>query len=263
MVRDIPLLKELTRYRLAPSEPSRYVIRREPNEQSISTLEATVIALRYLEPETQGLEQLLDAFLGMIDDQLSLPKSDYGLRRHMRRSCQSVHIPKLLWDRQQDVVVVYGETTPGTKGDRGTKVHRPVYWVAERLVSGERFECAIKPPMALSPSFLGHLELNGSVFEQAPTMDEFRNAWQAFVLPSDIIAFYDSNIQRLLLEIGFYSNPFLHLKCIKKVSAFVRESAGFDGVSAVRPTSNHNGRAGRRLASSVALARYLYAVSSH
>ncbi len=73
IVRDVPRLRELPCYRLEPPVAGRYRIRLEPNAESLSTLEATVAALRVLERETAGLDQLLFAFDKMVDDQLSHP----------------------------------------------------------------------------------------------------------------------------------------------------------------------------------------------
>ncbi len=67
IVRDVLQLHDLPCYRLAPTSPGQYRIRREPNAHSLSTLEATVGALHALEPSTTGLDQLLDAFDQMAD----------------------------------------------------------------------------------------------------------------------------------------------------------------------------------------------------
>lgn len=80
LLRDIPALREMPRYRLLPSAPSRYRIRREPNEWALSTLEAAVAALRILEPETGGLHFLLLAFNKMVEDQLAHLDSVNGRR---------------------------------------------------------------------------------------------------------------------------------------------------------------------------------------
>ncbi len=98
LVRDIPQLQSLPRYRLAPSQPSRYKIRREPNVQFLSTLEATVAALECLEPETAGFGKLVAAFEGMIESQLTLPMPGYGWRRNRRRGQTPLNIPKVLKD---------------------------------------------------------------------------------------------------------------------------------------------------------------------
>ena len=81
LVRDLGAIRDLPRYRLAPAAPSRYRIRREPTAAFLSTVEATVAALRVLEPATRGWEQLLAAFDTMVERQLAHPKSQYGWRR--------------------------------------------------------------------------------------------------------------------------------------------------------------------------------------
>lgn len=70
MIRDIPQLRGLHCCRLAPTEPSCFRIRRAPDPLALSTVEATVAALRVLEPDTPGLDRLLAAFVAMIDHQI-------------------------------------------------------------------------------------------------------------------------------------------------------------------------------------------------
>ena len=62
MYRDIPILKTLPHYRLNPESPSRYLIRKEPTRDSLSTLEAVVAVLQRVEPELTGLDRLVAAF---------------------------------------------------------------------------------------------------------------------------------------------------------------------------------------------------------
>ncbi|MGH7789054.1 MAG: tRNA-uridine aminocarboxypropyltransferase [Candidatus Binatia bacterium] len=62
-------LRALPHLQLRPSVPSRYRIRREPQPHFVATLEAIVDALRILEPQTSGLDGLVDAFVAMIDRQ--------------------------------------------------------------------------------------------------------------------------------------------------------------------------------------------------
>lgn len=77
-VRDIAQIRELPRYRLNPPAPSRYRIREEPNRQSLSTLEATAAALQILEPDTEGIAQLVRAFDCMVESQLANPQNPHG-----------------------------------------------------------------------------------------------------------------------------------------------------------------------------------------
>jgi len=278
LVRDIPQLQRLPRYRLAPSEPSRYCIRREPDVLFLSTVEATVAALRFLEPETQGFDELLAAFQNMIESQLALPKAEYGARRNHRRREKFLNIPRSLQSNLENMVVVYGESAPGCNKDLDhrnqdsppvAQWRAPIYWVAERLGTGERFESALHPPFALSSTFLKHIELPSAVFEQAPSVDFVRQEWQAFLRPSDTIAFYYSNIPKLLDEMTgpcppslrppSLRPPSLHLKSIPLAE---RPHKTLEQLLAalhveVCPTACA-GRPGKRLAATVALAVYLH-----
>ncbi len=60
-------LHELPHVCLRPTAPSGYRIRREPKAGYVATLEAIVLALRILEPQTPGLAGLLRSFAAMID----------------------------------------------------------------------------------------------------------------------------------------------------------------------------------------------------
>ncbi len=269
LLRDIPLLQSLPQIRLVPAQPSRYKIRREPNLQYVSTLEATVAALEYLEPDTAGLDKIVAAFEGMVEDQLSLPMSGYGWRRNLRRRPLLKNIPRVVQDHLESIVIVYGETAPGMKKDRmkheiktseDPPAQTPVYWAAERMVSGERFECAIAPPCILSSTFLQHLELSESVFQQAVSIDQFREAWEQFLRTDDVIGFYYSNIFKLLSGIGDRGHAQVHLKSIQLKEG--RRSRTLEQMLVdfnVQASPVHcKGRAGKRLASTVAYTSHLH-----
>lgn len=270
LVRDIPCLRDLPRYRLAPTRPSQYKIRREPHVQFLSTLEATVAALKSIEPETAGLDLLTRAFEDMIEAQLTLPMANYGGRRTVRSPRTSFPIPKLITENLEQIVAVYGETAPGYN-DRSNSSHcdsavwhAPVYWVAERLVSGERFECAIQPPIELTSTFLNHLELSPETFEHSKSMVAFRDEWAAFLRPTDTLAFYYSNIAKLLSDLGGMPYPQLHLKCIKldKGNAKTLDEM-LHHLGIVPEQGRCSGRAGKRLANTIALTNHLNALSNH
>jgi len=77
-----PGLKMLPHYALHPAQPSRYTIRREPAFHCLSTIESIVAALEILEPETQGLSTLLDAFDDMIRKQVIYMRHRGGNSRY-------------------------------------------------------------------------------------------------------------------------------------------------------------------------------------
>ena len=261
LFRDIPQLQALRKVRLAPTEPSRYGIRREPDVLFLSTLEATVAALRFLEPETVGFEKLLAAFEFMVANQMAHPKSADSVRRK-RRPRAPLNIPKILRDDLANVVVVYGETGPGlndlaNEGADGTRT--PVVWVAERLVSGERFERAIAPCRLPSPSFFKHLEIPEDTFSKAISMEAFRLEWESFLKPNDSLAYYFANCSNLLDVIGSSSRRKIYLKSIQlhrgQKNGTIEEL--LTALNVDFGNSTGSGRAHRRLASTIALARYL------
>jgi hypothetical protein len=69
LYRQNPWLRALPHVRLEPSRPSRYRIRRPPRFSYLSTIEAVVAALGFIEPETTGTDSLLAVFDAMIDEQ--------------------------------------------------------------------------------------------------------------------------------------------------------------------------------------------------
>jgi len=79
LYRENPWLSELPHYSLSPAEPTRYRIRKAPRRSYVSTIEAIVQALTLLEPETEGIDRLIEVFDEMIDAQ------DVYSRRSPRR----------------------------------------------------------------------------------------------------------------------------------------------------------------------------------
>ena len=75
LVRDNAWLQALPRVRLQPARPGRYRIRRAPRPAfQLSTIEAVVEALRILEPDTHGLDDLLAAFDRIVERQIALAR---------------------------------------------------------------------------------------------------------------------------------------------------------------------------------------------
>ncbi len=277
-VRDIAELRALPRYRLAPTVPGRYRIRREPSATSLSTVEATVAALKVLEPETQGLDQLIEVFDYMVQRQLAHPKAEYGLRRRKDLNRTIGNVPLALLGNLDNVVVAYGESTPreqdgrkqagrkrdGRKQDGQPAPRSPVYWVAERLGTAEQFACAIQSPAVLPEVLLGHFELGPEDFVGAVSLDEARASWAAFLRPDDVLAVYNQGVADLLAQLGAGGRRCLVLKSVV-LPPHPRHSTLEDLVAAqglaIAPAS-HRGRAGRRLAHLRALVQHLNALGN-
>ena len=263
LLRDIPALHALPRYKLAPDSPGRYRIRREPDAISLSTLEAAVAALRTLEPATGGFDQLVAAFETMVDRQLEHAKSEFGWRRNERRRQLGMNIPRALLGSLADVVVAYGESTPGR---RGTKrgLRPPISWVAQRLGTNERFVAALKSEVPLADSLLGHLELSDRDFANALSHGEFRTAWTGFLHPADTLVVYHQSTVRLLSHVrGDIARCFV-LKSVSlnsgRSNGTLEERLAFEGLAS--GPAKHPGRAGKRLAKAITLVRHLNALGN-
>ena len=263
MLRDIPALRTLPRYRLAPTAPSRFRIRREPNAAALSTVEATIDALRVLEPDTVGLDRLLDAFLTMVERQFEHPKAEYGWRSNARRGQTFRNIPRALLGDPANVVVAYGESASRDAANPRA-VRPPVYWVAERLGTGERFCMAIEPQFRLEQSFLDHLELTADDFAGASSLEQAREAWRTFLRPTDSTAVFNPSVARLLAQLSDRGESCLVLKSVD-LDAQRRygtlEALLLDEGLAIAP-ARHPGRAGKRLAVVAAFVRHLHALGN-
>lgn len=264
LLRDIPAIHELPRYGLAPERPGQYRIRLEPTDDSLSTVEATVAALKILEPSTKGLDRLLTTFTAMVDWQLAHPKAKYDGLVLAQREQLNPNIPYALIHDLDNVIVAYGESAGGEREQAtssGTQLNRvPVYWVAQRLGSGETFQAVIDPgPNGLSQKQLDHLRLPASFFDNAVSREQFRQAWSAFVSTSDTLAVFHQSTFSLLENIGIPVGPSVVLKCVKTNPS--KKNGALDEVLRVNKldelTNFLPGRAGTRLAGVAAFARHL------
>ncbi|TWT54913.1 DTW domain protein [Rubripirellula amarantea] len=268
LLRDIPQLNELPRFRIEPTEPGNYRIRREPNDTALSTLEATVAALRSLEPDTEGLDELVAAFDAMVQAQLDHPKARDGWRENKRRSHNTMGIPRAILADLSNIVVAYGESEPGItkegkvgckRSPRGRDRRHPVVWLAERLNTGERFQAVIKPRMELPSDFLDHVELPLSTWNGSMSTSQFVESWSAFLRPQDTLVTFHASTRRLLRNAGALVPESVILKSVKydptHQHATLESFLQSQQVS-VEPPS-HPGRPGRRLSSAIALTRFL------
>lgn len=215
LFRDIPRLQTLPRYRLAPSQPGRYRIRREPNEHALSTLEATVAALSAIEPTTPGFDRLLDVFDRMIADQIGHAKSNWRLNETRRRG--SANVPRVLTEDLSKIVVAYGEQERGNTDDAATTDPHspaPLFWNAVRMGTGEFFRCAIQSESLTDESFMRRLRLTPEELQPLVTVDEFRERWRTFVRPDDSVATFHRSTSKLLEDIGADFSPSIVLKSI-------------------------------------------------
>ncbi|MFG0266901.1 MAG: tRNA-uridine aminocarboxypropyltransferase [Rhodopirellula sp. JB055] len=212
LFRDIPRLQTLPRYRLAPAEPGRYRIRREPNEHALSTLEATVAALSALEPETRGFDRLIEVFDRMIGDQLQVSKSNWRVNEARRPG--SPNVPRVLTKDISKIVVAYGEQERGNLKDEFNRPPAPLFWNAVRMETGEFFRCAIQSESLKDTAFMSRLRLTPEELQPLVSVDEFRKRWRAFVRPDDRVATFHRSTAKMLEDVGADFTPSIVLKSI-------------------------------------------------
>lgn len=258
LVRDIPALRNLPRYRLAPTSPSRFKIRREPNAEALSTVEAVVATLRVFEPETAGFDQLLEVFYRMVDRQDEHPKLEANRRVVANRGRTLRNIPLALIHHPERIVVAYGESTVGGKGS-GDRPRRPLVWVAQRLLGDEGFRRLIESDEAVDEKHLAHLELTRDDFRSARPLAEVRESWAKFLRPDDLVVVYHPGVARLLDALGSERTPRLVLKSVDFDLEHKPNTLEqwIELARLIAPEPLHPGRAGRRLANALALVKHL------
>ncbi|MEM7457340.1 MAG: tRNA-uridine aminocarboxypropyltransferase [Planctomycetota bacterium] len=278
LFRKLPPLQNLPRYRIDPEQPGNYRIRKEPNEKALSTIEATVEAMRALEPETEGWDELINAFTIMIDRQIAHPKSQYGVRFNTKRFGTPFNIPSAIVHRFDDLIVAYGESAAvhwreSCRSEEAVNARRaPVFWVARKMGTGEVFCCAIKSKTTgcvevdgdwkVGEDLQRHLELEPSHFADALSHEQFRIRWQAFVGAESTIAVYNQSSLEMLRYVDADFSPSIILKCIDletgRRNGSLKKMIDYHGLVPAPPEAP--GRAGRRLAGAVELVHYFKSI---
>lgn len=198
LYRDNPWLQRLPHLSLKPTAPSLYRVRREPHPHCLSTLEAAVHALSVLEPDCEGLPDLLGVFARMNAQQLERRREQPRMPRRARRSRRpSRAVPEGLRLSPERVVVVYGESALRHARSRPGDLE-PMQWTAMRLDASERFERFASPARGgPEGSHLRCMGLPADCFTCAPSLEEMRLAWQAFLRPGDVVAAWNASTLRM------------------------------------------------------------------
>ncbi|HEX4340296.1 MAG TPA: tRNA-uridine aminocarboxypropyltransferase [Polyangiaceae bacterium] len=264
LFRDKAWLQKLPRVRLSPSEPSRYRIRREPTRDSLSTIEAVVLALRILEPETPGFDELIGAFDAMIDAQLAFIHGSPGRpRERERRPLERRRLPLALVEDFDRLVVVYVESArPDPRGERAV-----TQFAAVSLSTGETLERLVVPSFGPpSAAHLAHMCLTLGDFDGAVDTKQFRRDVAEFLerQPRPILAAWNqSSLDLLAHELGGHASRVALKSAYRNVRG--GGTGSLDEVVAVEGLAPaplpFRGRAGSRIAHAVAITRYLNAMS--
>ena len=275
LYRDVAGLRTLPKYRLAPTKPGNYRIRMEPNETSLSTLEAVTAALYQLEPETQNIDALTSAFDCMIEKQLEHPKSVYSGLAVKPKKPPNPNVPKSISNPVGNLVLAYGEATPIDYAEvdgwgelnrkRASSTLPPVYWCAHRLGQQgpeSQFTSFLDGGRNLAAKFYDFMDLPKNLFEReesADSAESFAMKWRDFIRDDDLLLVYNQNALKLLNNCGIETNNFLTvnsvnfdpLKQYPNIESFIKAAEG-----KLYPPM-FQGRAGRRLATMTSLINVL------
>jgi len=263
LYRDKQWLHGLPHYRLMPAQPGRYRLRREPQHDYVSTIEAIVEALRILEPGTSGLDELLAAFDRMIDQQIELASNRTGPRRtrKRRRPAEQRNVPHALLRSLSRVVIVYGESARAPAGmpDEFSVL------VAYAMGTGQVFQCLVRPLGGLPPAdHLRHMGLVASDFDGACSSGEMCERFEAFLTglaEPPLMAAWNQRTLDMLARVTGRGGSRLAIKAAYRAvygcDAFSLEEVVAQRGFALTPLGLM-GRAERRLAGCVAVAQHLH-----
>lgn len=256
MYRSWPLLQQLPHFKLSPDAPGNYRIRLEPNEYSLSTLEAVVAALKHLEPGIMGLDDLVGVFETMVDRQLAHPLANYSGSSKTRP--HKINVPSKIKDPESNLVVAYGEAEPLRRGSPKKSNRPPVFWVAKRINTGEIFQHAIQTDRPITDELLSYFQLKRSNFEKSVNTAQFRRMWNRFARPNDTLVVYNQNALKLLASTGIYHKDCINIRSIDlgPTNRNLTLEQYFCKHSIKRCEPQFPGRPGRRLANLITLIRY-------
>jgi DTW domain-containing protein YfiP len=262
LLRDTPDLQRLPRVQIDSGTPSRYRIRREPRAECLSSVEAAVHALQQLEPGTSGLAELLNAFETIIDRQIGFLKPGFNTRHPKRARPRELRkFPRALLDPIDNLVVAYGDSVPSDSSGRASS--RALHWVAQRVASGECFDCVIEPPVSLSETLLGkhlrHMQLSAEDVRHALPSSEFVARWQSFLRPHDVVIVYNQSSLDLLAAEGVSPARQVVLKAM--YFNLARSYGSLDQIVQYEalqgPACAVRGRASQRLGNALTLVQFL------
>jgi tRNA-uridine aminocarboxypropyltransferase len=248
-----PALAALPRVSFTPSQPSRYLIRRQPAEFCVSTIEALAQVLETLEPG-QPFERILDPFHAMVARQRWF-QTTVGSHRHQRALARPGRRQKLaarlraVWSR---LVCVQGEANAWGRRDPARQDPETIHWVAERPATGETFEALVAPRRVLAPATPTHVGLPRERLLEGGSVESWHRSWREFTRPDDVFVLWGTFYRNLAVREGLPLSP----DCIdlrgemcqwlRARVGTVEDCAGRLGVSA--GPLRFPGRGGRRLA---------------
>jgi hypothetical protein len=254
-------LHALPAYRLTPSAPGQYRIRREPAAHCLATIEAVAQLLDAMDGEKGEHAPMLRPFFAMVDQQIAHAQSKERTPRVRTRSAGSRVCPEqqALVAALPRLLIAHGEGNGFSAKQSGTSDVELMQWLAIRPATGERFHALVKT-RTRAPDALGNQELTEAQLAGAISGPEFLARWEAFTRPDDAWCTWGHFTEFLMRQAGGTLAPTmnLHKVCNTWLRRRVRhvenalEALGGEAVEVEFP-----GRGGRRIAQMAATVRVL------
>ncbi len=200
--KENPELHAIPRYAFRPTAPSDYRIRKEPQEDYVSTLEALAHVLGVLEHDREKMTALLVPFRAMVDSQLAHISRGGGSRHFVRDPAAPprgpwARLPRILreYREQRDpstrtsLVCVYGEANgwPYGSPERTSEREEIIHWLAHRIDTGETFERVVRTRGPLASGTSKHCHLDEAEIRAGVSFDELARDFAAFLRPNDVL----------------------------------------------------------------------------
>ncbi|MBN2804727.1 MAG: DTW domain-containing protein [Deltaproteobacteria bacterium] len=264
--RDNLWLQNLPHLSLNPHTPSRYRIRLEPTDAHISTIEAIVMALKKIEPETSNLDKLLTAFDSMIDKQIEYIKLHNSSRRVLKpKKKKPKTIPQVLFNGFKNIVVIYAESIRLSNNENAL-----ISFTAKRMVSGESLEIFLKrDELFFSDDHFEHSGIKDKYLKEAIDVDLFLINLKEFLKPDDYLCPWNKGTLKALFNLmNCEDKKNIHYLFLKSVYGnTVKEKYGnledvAEKLNLKVETHKFTGRADERMARAIAVAEYLHTYSN-
>jgi DTW domain-containing protein YfiP len=201
LVKKNPALQTLPRIGFRPRRPSQYRIRREPAEFCVSTIEALAEVLHVL--EGGDFDALLEPFRVMVDKQLwyrdVVRASRHQVKKQKQRRPALEERLRAVWTR---LVCLQGEANAWPMHDPARQHPEVVHFVALRPATGERYEAVIAPRRPLAPLTPFHIGVSDERLRTGVSVAEWRQSWNTFARPNDVIVQWGRFYSRLAAEDG-------------------------------------------------------------
>jgi DTW domain-containing protein len=266
LLRLNPAVGALPRIAFTPTRPSDYRIRRQPAEFCVSTIEALAEVLTILEPDGGPFERLLDPFRAMVARQEWF-ETEVRTGRHRRepgRPRRKPARPTLAarltadWPR---LVCIHGEANGWPVAHETRPPPETVHFLACRPATGETYEIVLAARNGLAPLTPRHLELPEARMRDGASLDAWRQSWQAFARPDDVVVQWGAFHAELASAEGI-AVPSRRIDLRAEMAQAINRRAGTVEACATRLGATTApldlpGRGGRRLAALVGLVRAL------